>query len=499
MMMGSATLRPFAVVLFLFFLLLETPAGVARSVDDEILSVQRGLRAPLIAVGDHHTWTLNDRMIHYHVPGVSIAVVDGGVVRWAQGFGFRDANTHQRMDAETLFQAGSISKLVTAIATLRLVQDGNLVLDRNVNEYLQRWKVPDNQWTRHIPVTLRMLMTHTGGTSVHGFDGYLPRSALPSLEQVLDGAPPANSSPVRVVRPPGAETVYSGGGVLIEQLVLEELSHRSFDDLLKELVFKPLEMKHSSWSQPLGAPLSDNAAVGHTSKGTVIEGGARLYPELAAAGLWSTPSDLARLGISIQTSLAGDSSGLLNASVAASMMRTAKGGSYGLGPAIRDSGTPAARFLHGGSNAGFQSFFEMYERGGHGVIVMTNGEEGTPLANEIVAAVRDVYGWPAPEAEPRVVVRLTRGMMARLVGDYVLQDGDTLAIRRSGASLSLSAGTDSPAEATELKAQSSTRLFGSDLGIVLNFEQFIHGRARIMRLQLPEEVMLAKRAAPLLK
>ena len=191
--------------------------------------VLSGLRPPLEVTGRPTVkWTLAERMAYHEVPGVSIAVISGGRVEWARGIGVKEAGKADSITPTTLFQAASISKPVAATGMLRLVERGTLQLDTNVNGYLKSWKVPENKFTTTEKVTLRRIASHTAGLTVHGFPGYSPTDPIPTVVQVLDGAKPANTRPVRVDTTPGAISRYSGGGTTIMQQLLVDVTGKPF-------------------------------------------------------------------------------------------------------------------------------------------------------------------------------------------------------------------------------------------------------------------------------
>ena len=273
---------------------------------------------------------LKGALRHLNIPSVSVALIDGGKISWAHAWG--DAS------ARTLYQAASLSKLVTAFAALRLVEQGRLNLDRNVNDDLAGWRVPDSALTRGHPVTLRGLLSMTAGIGVPGYAGYEPGDPLPNLEQVLDGKPPQNSAPVRIIATPGSRYAYSGGGYEIVQALIEAKSGEPFADALRDLVFRPLGMADSIFAQPLPAALTGEAARGHYADGRELPGGWRVVPELAAGGMWSTPSDLARLLIEISRAFRGEENALITRTMAIEMLTPQNGGPYGLGGAVAGSG-----------------------------------------------------------------------------------------------------------------------------------------------------------------
>lgn len=250
---------------------------------------------------------LVDRMSFYNVPGVSIAVIDQGRIAWARGYGFADKAAKRPVTPETRFQAASISKSVAAAAALHFVEESRIDLDRNVNDYLKSWKVPDNDFTREQKVTLRRILSHSAGLTVHGFPGYEVGKPLPTLVQVLNGAKPANTEPIRVDTVPGTKWRYAGGGYVVMQQMLIDLLGKPFPEITQQTSLTGFGMTDSAYSQPLRDDWKPFAATAYRSDGKPVEGEYHTYPELAAAGLWTTPSDLARFAVGIQDSLAGKS------------------------------------------------------------------------------------------------------------------------------------------------------------------------------------------------
>ncbi|MEM1088260.1 MAG: serine hydrolase domain-containing protein, partial [Pseudomonadota bacterium] len=254
-------------------------------------------------------WNIYDRMAHHKIPGASIAVFENGEIVWAAGYGVKAFDSEEAVDVDTLFQAASISKHVTSIAGLALVDRGEITLDEPVNSRLRSWKIPENDFTKQHPITLRDLLSHTAGLNVSGFPGYPYGQSVPSATQVLDGTPPANTPAVRVVSEPGVSFSYSGGGTTVAQVVIEDVTGASFADALDELVLKPAGMNQSGFWQPLPEHLLPIAAKGHAAPtSSTVANGSHVYPELGAAGMWSTASDLARLSIAFTASGDGSNS-----------------------------------------------------------------------------------------------------------------------------------------------------------------------------------------------
>jgi CubicO group peptidase (beta-lactamase class C family) len=261
--------------------------------------------------------TLDAAMQKVGVPGMTIAVINDFEIHWSRGYGVADTANGAKVAPDTLFQAASISKPVAAMAVLKAVQDGRFSLDQDVNSILTSWKVPAGD---RPAVTLRTLLSHTSGSDDgFGFPGYKPGAPVPTLVQILNGEQPSNVGPVLFARPPLAAYKYSGGGITLVQLLMSDVMKRPFAEVMRDLVLDPIGMTHSSYEQPLSPVRDRNAARGHDRAGAAREVKWHVYPELAAAGLWTTSPDLARFGIELQKSLQGRSTRVLNRAMASEM------------------------------------------------------------------------------------------------------------------------------------------------------------------------------------
>ena len=444
--------------------------------------VLRGLR-PSVEVADRPPvrWTLAERMAHHEVPGVSIAVIENGRVAWARGVGVKEAGKNDSITETTLFQAASISKPVAATAMLRLVERGTLHLDTNVNRYLTSWKVPDNRFTATEKVTLRRIVSHSAGLTVHGFPGYAVTDSIPTVVQVLNGTKPANTAAVRVDTTPGAIWRYSGGGTTVMQQLLVDVTGTPFPTLMRELVLGPAGMTRSTYEQPLPATRAGEAAHAHDRRGTVVPGGWHIYPEMAPAGLWTTPTDLARWAIAIADARAGRSTALLSKSMATQMLTPQKG-EVGLGPFVSGSGRDF-QFGHGGANEGFHAELVMFPERGVGAAVMTNGDGGPWLIREILGALAAEYEWPDHMPKRITVVAMDSSSAARLAGNYLLRAGPgiTAEVRHEGGRLVLQAPQIPTAE---LLPQSDTTFVTSTLGWRVTFKRDATGRATGLTLTI---------------
>jgi CubicO group peptidase (beta-lactamase class C family) len=338
-------------------------------------------------------FTLPQLMERFHVPGASVTVIRDFAIHWATGYGVADVETGRPVGADTLFQAASISKPVTAMAALRLAQEGRLSLDADVNSVLRSWHVPASDLTREGPVTPRSLMSHTSGADDgFGFPGYDPAAPLPTLVQILNGEKPSNVGPVLFARPPFAAAKYSGGGIVILELALSDLTGRPFASLMKEIVLEPLGMSSSTYEQPPDAVTAERTSRAHDGMGRSMGPRWHVYPEQAAAGLWTTPSDLARFAIEVQTAFRGPAGKVLSQAAAREMVAPTGVGPFAVGLSIEKRGE-GWYLSHSGGNWGFACDLLVHARKGYGVVVMTNGDRGHQLIAEIEARVAAAYGW----------------------------------------------------------------------------------------------------------
>lgn len=382
---------------------------------ESIARIENGL-LPRIRVEGEPGWTLGERMARWNVEAVSVAVIQDFDVAWARAWGMADREEGKPATTGTLFQAGSISKPVAATGTLRMVEEGMLDLDTPVNEYLTSWQLPENEFTAQTPVTIRRLLSHTAGTTVHGFPGYAPWEPIPTIPQVLDGEPPANTAAVRVDISPGTEVRYSGGGTTIVQLAMTDVSGEPFPELMHRLVLGPAGMSNSTYENPLPAARLEEAAAGYRRNGSAVPGKRHTYPEMQAAGLWTTSTDLARFAIAMQSSLRGAPGGVLQPETAREMvtpvMETA-----GLGFFVDDEdGT--IYFQHGGADEGFQALLIASRDGGYGVAIMANSDNGGAIATEIMRAVALEYGWAGILNQPVAAVEMSAEELAEYEGRY---------------------------------------------------------------------------------
>jgi len=373
--------------------LLSALAVLTLGSDEPVAALIAQIEGPQAGTSDTAPLTIAELLSKYHVPGASIAVIKDFRVHWAKGYGIADTVAGTSVDADTIFQAASISKPIAAMAVLRAVQDGRLGLDDDINSIVKSWKLPTGDFTRDRAVTPRSLLSHTSDLGDgFGFPGYHPSAPLPTLVQILDGQPPSNVGPVRMERPPMTAMKYSGGGVTLMQLAMTDLIGRPFPDIMQEFVLRPLEMTRSAYEQPLSKARDEHAARAHDRDGNARDAKWHVYPELEAAGLWTTPTDLAKFAIEVQLSIAGRSNRVLSRALAEEMVNPVGVGDYGVGLAITKIGE-GWYFAHGGSNWGFLCDLRAHKLKGYGVAVMTNGDSGNRVIHEIESRVAAAYRW----------------------------------------------------------------------------------------------------------
>jgi CubicO group peptidase (beta-lactamase class C family) len=395
--------------------------------------VERGLLPAVTVVGEELRYSIDQRMAELEIPAISIAVFDNYELQWAKAYGLADVEGNALATTETTFLAGSISKSVNALAALLAVADGSLSLDAPINDALTSWKLPDNELTSAKPVTLRMLLSHTAGLNVHGFPGYGADMQAPTLHQILDGVPPANTPAIRVVEAPGIRYRYSGGGTMISQLALIERSKQPYAELLAARVLEPLGMERSSFDQQLTPERLRHAAVGYGGDGRAIAGKRNAYPEMAAAGLWTTPTDLATFFLEIARARAERPSRVPRA--VAEQMTTevieSSGEGIGLGVFLHQrNGVPF--FGHSGADAGFQANALVSLDGGYGVVIMSNSENGFLIVPEIERALFAAYEWPGAD-KPMARVALADEHRTVLLGAFQTENEPFEIFDRDGA------------------------------------------------------------------
>ncbi|HRG39360.1 MAG TPA: serine hydrolase, partial [Bacteroidia bacterium] len=362
-----------------------------QSTENDIKKVETSLVAPVFFEGDS-MWTIEERMKHYGVPGVSIAIIKDNKIECIKSYGVMDKESKAPVTTNTLFQAASVSKPVSAYGALRLVEQKKLDLNENINTYLTSWKLPDNEFTKDKKATIKGLLSHTAGITVHGFLGYSPDLPVPTLIEVLDGKKPANSDPICVDKAPGGDFRYSGGGYCIMQQIMIDKEGKPFPQIMNDFVFQPLGMSNSTFNQPLQAEQLKMAATGYIPDGTQTKGKRHTYPEMAPAGLWTTAEDLAKFAIDVQKTYKGESNVVISKEMVATMLTPVTGEGYGLGFGIMNSQKDDVYFQHNGWNEGFCSQLVAHKEKGYGAVILINSNQ-PKFMDELTRAIALTYKW----------------------------------------------------------------------------------------------------------
>jgi CubicO group peptidase (beta-lactamase class C family) len=364
------------------------------------------------------------------IPGLSLAIIQDGKIVKAKGYGFADRDNKTPVTPSTLFQAGSISKSVSALGALHLVEQGKLSLDEDVNDRLKTWKLPESSFTREKKVTLRGLLSHTAGLTVHGFPGYAVDGPIPTLVQILDGTKPANTAAIRVDTVPGTRWRYSGGGYTVMQKLMLDVTGMTFPQYMQKSVLTPFGMTRSTFEQPLPPDKAKQTASGYYPNGSAVKGRWHIYPEMAAAGLWTTPSDLARFAIGVQQAVAGKATSVISQAMAHQMLTDQKNND-GLGVFLQSKGR-TLRFGHNGRDEGFDAFLTAYAETGQGAAIMINNNENTGAVGRIVEVIAEAYQWPdhpRPAAVKRPsTVQMTTEALAPYQGYYEFSNNNMIRI-----------------------------------------------------------------------
>jgi CubicO group peptidase (beta-lactamase class C family) len=460
-------------------LLVVAMAGCQQALRDNghVQQIENGLLTAIVLHGQPAAMKLTERMTYYRVPGVSIAVVNNGKIEWAKGYGVLEARGTNAVTALTRFQAASISKPLAAMAALSLVQAGKLNLDENVNLKLRSWQVPDSEFTKDQKVTVRRLLNHSAGVTVEDVGSYVADEPLPTLAQALDGLKPAHSPPIRVDVVPGTKWRYSGGGYSVVQQLLIDVTGKPFAELMQELVLRKIGMTHSTFDQPLPHDLEASAATGHDMYGKPLEGRWHIFPQAAAAGLWTTPTDLAQFAIELQKSYDGRSNRVLSVDMTREML-TKQLGAYGLGLWLGGK-EKITNFSHAGQNEGYTCILVAYLDTGKGAVIMTNGDRGGGLFSELLRAIAREYGWPDYQPIEKTVADVNPAVYRSYVGDYDA-NGILATITTDGEQLFALASPLGP-ERIRLYPSAEDRFFLLDQDVDLTFLKDTQGHVTEMR------------------
>ncbi|WP_299113233.1 serine hydrolase domain-containing protein [uncultured Winogradskyella sp.] len=434
-----------------------------KALEERISRIENGLQSNLrVQYGDSvniQYFNIEDRLKELNIPGVSIAVMNNGVVEWARGYGMADTSQNKKVTTKTLFQAGSVSKPIAATRALQLVEEGQLNLDSNVNDYLRSWKVSENEFTVKEKVTLRRLLNHSAGLTVHGFPGYSIKDTIPSIIDVLDGK--GNTDPVRVFRAPGEKVGYSGGGYTVMQLMVSDLEQKEFSDIMQKNVLNPLGMTSSTYENPLPKAYHSIAAAGYKSDGSQVAGKWHTYPEMAAAGLWTTPSQLLLWAKTIQDTYQNQKDGFLKTQTVNEMLKD-YGNNQGMGPYVVED-----LFGHGGSDEGFVSDLRIWKAYPISVAIMVNSDNGNDIIQELFLSIAKEYNLPGIYHRLRKYNEQSKAQRARYVGAYQFSEDAIAKVKIKDNGLEFSEGlVKNP---IFLLPETDTLFFSSKSGLYFEF------------------------------
>ncbi len=401
-------------IILLSFLFISCGLEIDKELEERITRIENSLEPAFQIEGDSiPNYNLEDRLKELGIPGLSIAVLNNGEIEWAKGYGYADISEDRKMDTETMLLAGSISKPVAALRAHQLAEQGVIDLDANINDYLTTWKLPDNDFTAKEKVTTKRILNHTAGLTVWGFPGYDKGDTIPSVSDVLDGK--GNTPEVRVYKEPGESWMYSGGGYTIMQLMMTDVDKESFPSLMQKNVLDPMGMTSSTFINPLPEKYHAIAATGYRSNGDEVEGKWPIYPEMAAAGLWTTPSQLILWAKEIQQIQQSQKDGFLKVETVNAMLEQGMG-NHGLGPGVGEYA-----YGHGGADEGFRAQMSAWKDKPIAVVMMVNSDNGS-IMQELMLSIAKEYDLPGVEPRTRTIKEQTREELERFVGTYNFPD-----------------------------------------------------------------------------
>ena len=412
----------------------STPPQYSPETLERIRQVENSL-GDWVRTQNDTIWNLEQRMKHHNITGVSIAVINDFKLDWAKGYGWADVSEQRPVTEKTLFQAASISKSLNGVGVMKLVQDGKIDLKTDINQYLTSWKFPYDTVSKGKLITVGALLSHTAGLTIHGFPGYARGDSLPTIQQILDGQKPANTEAVRSLMEPGLRPVYSGGGITVSQLIVSDVTQQPYDVFMQKNVLDPMGMTGSFYTIPSATTDTTMLATGYKADGTPVKGKYHLYPEQAAAALWTNPSDLGRYIIETALSYNGKSEKVLTPEYTKMRLEPVMANAaLGVSIARKDS---SYYFSHGGANEGFTCYYVGDVISGNGMVIMTNSDNGSLYA-EVANSVATVYNWK-DYYKPvlKTVIDLDEADLDRYVGKYETTGG-SYTIKREGRNLLVS-------------------------------------------------------------
>ena len=457
-------------------ILLQVAIGLSlffgcKTAKEDVHSIEKieNSLTPALVINGIHTepLTLADAMKEHNVPAVSIAFFDNGSIQWKKTYGSTTSSNGAVIDDHTLFQAASISKPVSALGAMRLSQENNLDINEDLNIYLDEWKLQNSTFKNSDKATLKDILSHSGGITVSGFGGYDTGSQIPSLTQILNGEAPANSKPIIQDTTAGSLWRYSGGGFVILQKIMEDVSDIPFEEYMQLKVLTPMKMTSSTFAQYDPETNNKNIAIGHDGQGEPIRGKWKVHPEKAAAGLWTTPSDLALFAISIQKAYAGEKQSIVSESIAKKMLENQFDG-WGLGMDISNK-DGILRMLHGGSNSGYRCQLVAEANLGQGVVIMTNGDGGETVIQDLLRSISSHYNWNIYKPKEKTVITLSDTEKSKLIGRFSMSGNDQVVAEITASEIGLNVSQTWDGQSYLILPESESLFFRNTDGVPIEF------------------------------
>ena len=334
--------------------------------------------------------SISDRMVADNIPALSFAVINKGGIEWADIYKNANFPEVQNLTCSSIFQAASLSKPVTFLAALRMHSAGEMDLDKNIQDYLQNFVLPQGKQTAENPVTFRNIFSHTSGINPGGYQGYARNLSMPSDLDILRGSEEVNTAAIEVSTRPNEKLAYSGGGYTLAELALQDIYNEEFSNIMRKWILEPAGMEHSEFTQPLPDSKSNQVAKGYTQSGEVIDGGWRNHPEQAAAGLWSNSIDMAKFLIEIYNAYQGKSSIFSQSDIKTILSHERDGHIYGF---IVNRAEDDIAITHYGGNEGYRTGMTISLTSGNGLVYLINSDNGGALGNELLLSASQVYKW----------------------------------------------------------------------------------------------------------
>lgn len=366
---------------------------------------------------------IEQQLIDHNLAGFSLVVFENYEIVYSNQFGVKSVISNEKIDEQTAFSTASIAKPITALLCHILEEKGFINLDDPIDNYLKRWHLPKSPYAENNNPTWKQFLNHTAGTSQHGFADFYEGDEIPTIKQSLLGQIPRYDKPIEFLFTPGTSWQYSGGGYVIIQMALEDKMNKSIAQLAQEHIFLPLDLKNTTMIQPSEKGFLTNVALVHDKENKVIKTGLPITPQVGPSGLWSTPSDLAKLTIEIQNALRKKNNKVISHSIAnkiteVTALKNAVGG-WAYGPQ-RSFGYNNYDWIRcGGSNTGVGGEIFATMTDGNGWIYMANGEKPNrfPVFNQVQTKLLALTDWKKtlPSEDIQEIPLETR---EKLIGNY---------------------------------------------------------------------------------